>query len=88
MPASSGPRGPEVATRRLLVSVADGHGIDDVATALDAAGLRVEKVLRGVGVIVGSCDESRRAALAEVAGVGAVEPDREVRLPPPGSDVQ
>ncbi|SFN34201.1 hypothetical protein SAMN05216207_101313 [Pseudonocardia ammonioxydans] len=77
-----------MATRRLLVSVADGHGIDDVATALDAAGLQVEKVLRGVGVIVGSCDESRRAALAEVAGVGAVEPDREVRLPPPGSDVQ
>lgn len=77
-----------MASRRLLVSVADGHGIDDVATALGAAGLRVEKVLRGVGVIVGSCDESRRAALAEVTGVDAVEPDRQVRLPPPGSDIR
>ncbi|ANY08485.1 hypothetical protein [Pseudonocardia sp. HH130630-07] len=73
---------------RVLVSVTDGHAIDDVAAACAAAGLQVEKVLRGVGVVVGTCDDAQRAGLAGIAGVGSVEPDREIRLPPPGSDVQ
>ncbi|MBC3191135.1 hypothetical protein H7X46_08675 [Pseudonocardia sp. C8] len=77
-----------MSAQRWLVSVAEGHGIDDVVAGLEGAGLQVEKVLRGVGVVVGTCDEDRRSALAGVAGVGAVEPDREIRLAPPDSDVQ
>ncbi|ALL77695.1 hypothetical protein Ae168Ps1_5333c [Pseudonocardia sp. Ae168_Ps1] len=73
---------------RVLVSVADGHAIDDVAAACSAAGLQVEKVLRGVGVVVGTCDDEHRDGLSAVTGVGAVEPDREVRLDPPDSGVQ
>lgn len=74
--------------QRLLVSVADGHGIDDVVNGLQTAGLQVEKVLRAVGVVVGTCDDDQRRALTEVTGVGSVEPDREIRLAPPDSDVQ
>lgn len=73
---------------RVLVSVADGYGVDDVAAACASAGLQVEKVLRGVGVVVGTCDDEHRSALSALAGVGSVEPDREVRLDPPDSDVQ
>ncbi|ALE78374.1 hypothetical protein [Pseudonocardia alni] len=65
-------------TGRLLVSVADGHVADDVARACAAAGLQVEKVLTGVGVVVGTCDDPD--ALRGVTGVAAVEPDREVHL--------
>ncbi|MEQ3553797.1 hypothetical protein WIS52_25260 [Pseudonocardia nematodicida] len=75
-------------SERVLVSVADGHEIDDVVAACTSAGMRVEKVLRAVGVVVGTCDGDRTTALSEVTGVGSVEPDREVRLPPPDSDVQ
>ena len=77
-----------MAADRLLVSVADGHRIEDVVAALEAAGLQVEKVLRGVGVVVGTCDDEYRSALSGVPGVGSVEADREIRLPPPDSDVQ
>ena len=77
-----------MAAQRWLVSVADGHGIDDVVAALETTGLQVEKVLRGVGVVVGTCDEGHRSALSGVTGVGSVEPDREIRLAPPDSDVQ
>ncbi|MEJ8280851.1 hypothetical protein [Pseudonocardia spirodelae] len=65
-------------TGRLLVSVADGHTADDVARACAAAGLAVEKVLSGIGVVVGTCADPE--ALRGVTGVAAVEPDREVRL--------
>lgn len=70
---------------RVLVTVAEGHEdrIDDVAAALEAAGLSVERVLRAVGVIVGSGEAGLRATLAGLDGVGAVEPDRQVRLDPP-----
>ncbi|MFP5071136.1 hypothetical protein ACLFMI_15915 [Pseudonocardia nantongensis] len=70
---------------RLLVTVADGHGdrIDDLVASLESAGLSVERVLRAVGVIVGTCEPDRRSTLAGLDGVGAVEPDRELRLGPP-----
>lgn len=74
-----------MATERFLVTVADGHTdrIDDLVARLESAGLSVEKVLRAVGVVVGTCEPGRAGSLSALEGVGGVEPDREVRLDPP-----
>jgi hypothetical protein len=75
---------------KVTVSLADDAvaRIDEVVAALEHGGLRVEPVLRAIGVITGSVDTGRVKALGDVAGVVAVEPERTVRLPPPASDVQ
>lgn len=78
-----------VVSERILITVADGGGpIADVVARLEAAGVRVEKVLDAVGVVVGSRAEGGVHDLGEIEGVAAVEKDREIRLPPPDSDVQ
>jgi precorrin-6B methylase 2 len=72
----------------VTVLVDDDHrgAIEEVAAALERAGLRVGEVLPSVGAITGSIEEP--AALACVEGVAAIEPAREIRLPPPDADVQ
>jgi hypothetical protein len=75
----------------LTILVADDHrdAIDDVAAALQNAGLRVESALPTTGVITGSvADEAAIGALSEVEGVAAVEPAQEFRIPPPDEPVQ
>jgi hypothetical protein len=61
---------------------------EPVAAQLRAAGMTVERVLGAVGVITGSVDSERRASLAAVPGVVAVELDRPVQLAPPDSAIQ
>jgi hypothetical protein len=72
----------------VTVLVDDDHlgAIDEVAAALERAGLRVDAVLPAAGAITGSIGEP--AALAAVEGVAAIEPAREFRLPPPDEQVQ
>lgn len=61
---------------------------EPVAEQLRAAGMTVEQVLGAVGIITGSIDAERRASLAAVPGVVAVELDRPVQLAPPDSEIQ
>jgi hypothetical protein len=80
-------------SERMTSVVVTVHGdhldrIGEVVAGLRAAGLHVERVLEPVGVVTGSVDPGRRAVLAAVPGVTAVEDDRTVRLPPPDSPVQ
>jgi hypothetical protein len=72
----------------VTVLVDDDHlaAIDEVAAALQTAGLRLGEVLPAVGAITGSVDDP--AALEAVPGVAAVEPAQEVHLPPPDEEVQ
>lgn len=74
----------------ITVSVDDEHlaEIDAVAARLQEAGMQVEQVLPGIGVITGTVPGAQRTALATVAGVAGVEPQRTYRLPPPDADVQ
>ncbi len=74
----------------ITVSVDDDHvgQIDEVVVELRAAGMRIEQVLRPVGLITGSVDASRREVLTTVTGVAAVESQRTFRLPPPDAEVQ
>jgi hypothetical protein len=72
----------------VTVLVADDHlaAIDEVAAALQRAGLRLGDVLPAVGAITGSVDDP--AALAGIEGVAAVERAEEIQLPPPDAEVQ
>jgi CheY-like chemotaxis protein len=75
----------------VTVLIADDHvdAIDDVAAALQDAGLRLGQVLAATGVVTGSvADATAMAALAAVDGVEAVEPVQEVFIPPPDAPVQ
>ena len=72
----------------VTVLVADDHldAMDDVAAALQQAGLRLQSTLPATGVITGAAEDP--AALAGVPGVVAVETARDVRVPPPESPLQ
>jgi hypothetical protein len=76
--------------RHVTVTVADSHTgeLDAVAAALRGAGLDVESVLAALGVITGSVDDARLAAIAAVPGVAAVEEQARFQIPPPDADVQ
>ncbi|MDP1848019.1 MAG: hypothetical protein Q8K79_09520 [Solirubrobacteraceae bacterium] len=61
---------------------------EPVAEQLRAAGMTVDRVLGAVGIVTGSVDSERRASLAAVPGVVAVELDRPVGLAPPDAEIQ
>ena len=72
----------------VTVLVADDHldAMDDVAAALQEAGLRLQSTLPATGVITGAAEDP--AALEAVPGVAAVEAARDVGVPPPDSPLQ
>ncbi|QQQ78134.1 hypothetical protein IOD16_06570 [Saccharothrix sp. 6-C] len=72
---------------KVVVSVADGSAADlpAVVSALRDAGMVVEQVLEGLGVVTGSVAPGVGDLLGAVPGVAHVEVDRTVRLPPDGS---
>ena len=75
----------------VTVLVADDHlaAIDEVAAALQRAGLRLDRVLPAAGAITGTIDDAAAMeALGAVEGVAAVEPAQEIQLPPPDEPVQ
>ena len=75
---------------RVNVSVADDHRKDFAAVAKRCrdAGLNIAEQLEGVGVLSGSVERKQIAALRKLRGVGAVEEERRVGVPPPDEDVQ
>jgi hypothetical protein len=72
----------------VTVLVADDHldAMDDVAAALQQAGLRLQSTLPATGVITGAAEDP--AALEAVPGVAAVEAARDIGVPPPDSPLQ
>lgn len=71
--------------------VADDHvgAIEEVAAALQEAGLQLGAVLPTSGVISGAVeDEAALEALSGVEGVAAVERSAEIQIPPPDEEVQ
>jgi cation transporter-like permease len=73
---------------RITVTVAADADAEVVAEQLRAAGVTVEQVLLAIGVITGTVAAEQRAALADVPGVLAVEPEQTFRLPPPDAEIQ
>jgi cell division protein ZapA (FtsZ GTPase activity inhibitor) len=76
--------------RNVTVTVADSHvaAIEEVASALRDAGMDVSAVLAAIGVVTGSIEEDRLAAIAGVGGVASVEEQANVQLAPPDAEVQ
>ena len=74
----------------VVITVTDAAlaDIKSVAAALKAAGLTVDRTMPVTGVITGTCDPAKKAALGAVPGVHSVEDEVQVNLPPPGSDPQ
>lgn len=75
-------------TVSVLVADAYLERIDEVASALQVAGLREVSVLAAAGLVQGVTREDLLATLEQVAGVSAVERSREVRVPPLGPEPQ
>lgn len=76
--------------RNVIVTVADSHlaAVGELAGLLRDAGMDVDVVLPAIGIVTGSVDADKLAAIAAVPGVAAVEEQRDVQLPPPDEDVQ
>lgn len=75
---------------RVTLSVGDAHlrRFDEVARAAEAAGLRIEQRLDGIGVLTGQIDAKALGRLRAVPGVEGVEQERRVGIAPPDSTVQ
>ena len=69
---------------KVVVSVADDSlaHLPTVVAALRDAGMVVQDVLAGLGVVTGSVAPGAGDLLGAVPGVAHVEVDRAVRLPP------
>ncbi|WP_102158092.1 ketohydroxyglutarate aldolase [Zhihengliuella halotolerans] len=62
--------------------------IGDVTAALESAGLRVDRVLKTLGIVCGSAGGDCRVVFASIEGVASVDAERSIRIAPPDSDVQ
>ena len=62
----------------VIVTISDQHleNIQAVAAELESAGMKVNKVLKTVGIITGSMPSSITDTLSNLEGVVSIEPDR------------
>lgn len=87
--------------REWIITVADDHldRLDQIVAELERSGLRVERVLAGIGQVVGctKLDESApgqassdpiRKRFTVVTGVVSVDAVRQYRVSPPDDEVQ
>ena len=74
----------------LLICVDDCHReqILKVVEALEASGLKIERVMKQTGVVAGSTDSTQVKGISQIEGVAAVEVEQEFQLKPPESEIQ
>ena len=82
--------GTAVPGSKVTVTVADDRLGDEesLAEELRAAGMEVEQVLGGIGIIAGSVPAGRRPAIGDIAGIAGVEEETTFQLPPPDAEIQ
>jgi len=75
---------------KLSLSVDDQHlaKFSEVVKKVEKAGMTVDEKHKDIGVVNGSIEKDKIDSLRKVDGVEHIEEDREVRIPPPESDVQ
>jgi uncharacterized NAD-dependent epimerase/dehydratase family protein len=76
--------------RAVTVTAADPQAgaMEELATRLRQAGMDVDQLLGALGVITGTVDDARLAAIEALPGVAAVEAQGSFQIPPPDADVQ
>ena len=74
----------------LLICVDERHleQIPQVVEALEASGLKIERVMEQTGIITGSIDSTQVEGISQVEGVAAVEVEQQFQLKPPESEIQ
>jgi hypothetical protein len=77
----------KIAKQSLVVTIAKGCHINDVARDLKAAGLQVEGVLNAIGVVTGRATAKSVARLRKVRGVADVSLDNTVDIGPPDAPI-
>ncbi len=65
-----------------IVQVKDQAQTENVANALRAKGLNIERVLRSVGIVGGTGPKALHEAISAVPGVGRVREEMSFQLPP------
>lgn len=75
---------------KLSVSVDDQHmsKFSEIVKKVEKAGMKVDEKHKDIGVVNGSIEKDKIDSLRKVEGVEHVEEEREIRIPPPYSDVQ
>lgn len=69
---------------RVTITVAPTAALDEVAERCGRHGFKLNRSLRGPGILFGVVPEDRYDELGSVEGVIAVEPQRDVNLSPEG----
>ncbi len=79
-----------MATERVNVSIAEDYRdrFPEVIERVRKAGLNVEHELAEIGVVTGTIDPARLAALERVEGVVTAEVGRQILIAPPESEIQ
>lgn len=74
----------------LIISVEDDNGekILELVKLLEASGLKIEQVMKQIGVIRGSIDSTEVEKISQVEGVASVEVEQKIQLEPPESEIQ
>lgn len=75
---------------KLSISVDDEHlsQFSKIMSEVEKAGMKIDEKHKDLGVATGSIDEDKIDAVRDVEGVDHVEPEREIHIPPPESDIQ
>ena len=75
---------------KLSLSLDDQHlsKFSEVVKKVEKAGMTVDEKHKDIGVVSGSIEKDKLDSLLKVDGVEHIEEEREVRIPPPESDLQ
>jgi hypothetical protein len=74
--------------KNVMVLVDEQHALDSVAAAVEASGVRVERVMRGMRTIVGAvADESVIQRVQQMDGVSSVREEESFAVPPSNRDI-
>jgi hypothetical protein len=74
--------------KNVMVLVDEQHALDSVTAAVEAKGVRVERVMRGMRTIVGAVsDDSVIQRVQQMDGVSAVREEKSFAVPPSHRDI-
>jgi hypothetical protein len=74
--------------KNVMVLVDEQHGLDSVTAAVEACGVRVERVMRGMRTIVGAAsDDAAIQRVQQTDGVASVREEKSFAVPPLHRDI-